>query len=178
MHHSLRSLLICGSLLLVSTSWCQQTLTNALNRPRLPGGFGSNFIERYVLSPEFRAEHRVTDAQAKKIKTELDALEKEVIRLETEVAGLARQQADAVRRLMDAPAVSEKELFTLIEKICNDRMAQAKIAMKRLVVIRNNLTPEQRKHAMNKLVEEYERRQQERMLSEKPPVVKFPPVLK
>ncbi len=178
MHQSLRSLLICGSLLLVSTSWCQQTPTNALNRPRLPGGLGSNFIERYVLSPEFRAEHHVTDAQAAKIKAELDALEKEVFRLEAEVAGLARQQADMVRRLMDDSAVSEEGLFILIEKIGKDRMAQAKIAMKRLVVIRNNLTSEQRKHAMNKLVEEYERRQQERMLSEKPPVVKFPPVLK
>lgn len=178
MHHILRSLLICGSLLLVNTCWCQQAPTNSLSRPRLPGGLGSNFIERYVLSPDFRAEYHVTDDQASKIKMQLDELEKEVLRLEAEIAVYAQQQADVVRRLMDDPTAGEDELFSIIEKIGKDRMAQAKIAMKRLIVIRNNLTAEQRKHAMNKLVEEYERRQQERMLSEKPPVVKFPPVLK
>jgi len=178
MRHILCSLLMYGGVLLVNPCWCQYVPTNAPSRPRLPGGLGSNFIERYVLSPEFRAEYHVTDDQATKIKTQLDELEKEVLRIEAEIAGYAHQQADVVRRLMEDSTASDEELFLLIEKIGAGRMAQAKIAMKRLIVVRNNLNSEQRRHAMNKLVEEYERRYQERSQTEKPPVVKFPPVLK
>jgi Spy/CpxP family protein refolding chaperone len=117
---------------------------------RASSGF---WLERKVTNPEFMKKIGITEEQATKLKESWKLIEAESSNIEEEIRLLARQQAEHVKKALAEEGSDTTAIMDVIEKIGKLRIDQAKLAMKRVILIRDHLTPEQRK-LLNKVVEE------------------------
>lgn len=146
---------------MVSTfSLAQQTDRENARRPRDVAERG-NWIARRVVSKEFAEKVGIQGDQAKKIKAEMDAIDKQSSALNEEISKSAAQQAEIAKKVLSEPGANVDEIMKIIERIGSYRTEQAKLATKRLVVIRDNLTPEQREKASAILEEEHKKMRDE-----------------
>ncbi len=106
-----------------------------------------------MTNPEFMKKIGITEEQSKKLREAWKLIEKESSKIEDEIRLLARQQAEHVKKALAEEGSNTTAIMEIIEKIGKLRIDQAKLAMKRVIIIRDHLTPEQRK-LLNKVVEE------------------------
>lgn len=157
-HQTLIWALLC---VLASTSvQAQQTDRETARRARDVSERG-NWMARRVVSKEFAEKVGIEGDQAKKIKAEMDALDKQSAALNEEISKAAVQQAEIAKKVLSEPGANVDEIMKIIERIGSYRTEQAKLATKRLVVIRDNLTPEQREKASAILDEEHKKMREE-----------------
>jgi len=117
---------------------------------RASSGF---WLERKVTNPEFMKKIGITEEQATKLKEAWKLIEEESSKIEDDIRLLARQQAEHVKKALSEEGSDTAAIMEVIEKIGKLRIEQAKLAMKRVILIRDHLTPEQRK-LLGKIVEE------------------------
>jgi len=111
------------------------------------------WLERKVTNPEFMKKIGITEEQATKLREAWKLIEEESSKIEDEIRLLARQQAEHVKKALSEEGSETSAIMDVIEKIGKLRIEQAKLAMKRVILIRDHLTPEQRK-LLGKVVEE------------------------
>lgn len=111
------------------------------------------WLERKITNPEFMRRVGITEEQAEKIRAAWKKIEGQHLKLEENIRQLARQQAELVKKALAEEGSEMTDVMDVIEKIGNLRVEQAKLAMKRVVVIRDHLTPDQRKNLI-KILEE------------------------
>jgi Spy/CpxP family protein refolding chaperone len=117
---------------------------------RASSGF---WLERKVTNPEFMKKIGITDEQATKLQEAWKLIEDQSAKIEEDIRLLARQQAEHVKKALAEEGSDTTAIMDVIEKIGKLRIEQAKMAMKRVILIRDHLTPEQRK-LLGKVVEE------------------------
>ena len=121
-----------------------------------------NWVAKRVMSKEFMEKVGIQGEQAKKLKVDLDALDKQESKLDEDITKAAAQQADIAKKVLSEPGANVDEIMKIIERIGTYRTEQAKLATRRLVVIRDNLTAAQREKATAILDEEQKKRREER----------------
>jgi Spy/CpxP family protein refolding chaperone len=107
-------------------------------------GLAGFWLERKVTNPEYMQKVGITDEQAKKLRAAWKTIEEQSQKVEEEIHLLARQQAELAKKVLSAEGSDTQELMAQIEKIGKLRIEQAKLAMQRVILIRDHLTPAQR----------------------------------
>jgi len=138
----------------------------AFNRAGGPGGMmgggmmGGNWLEGRIMQADFMEKVGLTQENVDKLKAALKELDDAMQKINTEIRTLSTQQAELMQKvLVDADAKTD-DLMALTEKIGGLRTEQAKLTTKRLLVIRDNLTAEQRKKIGEQLQADQQQRQQ------------------
>ncbi len=121
-----------------------------------------NWVGKRVLTKEFLQKVGIEGEQAAKLKAELEDLDVKALKLDEVIKQAAFEQAEIAKKVLSEPGASVDEIMKIIERIGQYRTDQAKLATQRLVVIRDNLTAEQRQKASEILSEESKKRMEER----------------
>ena len=119
--------------------------TEAIGSGRSNSHGSSGFwLERKVTNPEYMKKIGIQEEQAKNLKVAWKKIEEQNQKVEEEIHLLASQQAELAKQVLSQAGSDTKNLMTLVEKIGMLRIEQAKLAMQRVIVIRDHLTPDQR----------------------------------
>ena len=159
-------LLIALPVLACFSAWGQQNEREVPRRPRTTLNRG-NWIGRRVMTQDFMDKVGIQGEQAAKLKAELDALDKQSQALDEEIGQAAQEQGEIAKRVLSEAGANTDEIMKIIERIGKSRTEQAKLATKRLIVIRDNLTPAQREKASALLNEEQKKWHEEREARDK-----------
>lgn len=143
------------AVLTVSFACGQQVEKENNRRPRAGAGLThANWIANRIASKEFLEKVGIQGEQAAKLKASMEAIDKQSAKLNEQIKIAAGQQAQIAKKVLAEPGANVGEIMAIIEKIGKMRTEQAKLATQRLVVIRDNLTAEQREKASALLSEE------------------------
>jgi len=118
------------------------------------GGMQANWIEIRIMQADFMEKAGITQDQAEKLKAALKELDDAAQKINEEIRTLSNQQADLMLKVLSEAGANADELTQLTEKIGKLRTDQALLVNKRLFLIRDNLTAEQRKKVGELLQEE------------------------
>ena len=118
----------------------------------------NNWIGKRVLTKEFMEQVGLQNAQAEKLKADLEAIHAKSQKLEESINRDALQQAEVAKKVLSEPGANTDELMGIIERIGQSRTEQAKLATRQLIVIRDSLTAEQRAKATDIFTAEGKRR--------------------
>lgn len=142
---------------------CGQTKFNPKETQRVSRSLNyGNWVGRRVLSPQIMKQVGLSDEQAQTLREKLDVLEAQSRDLDKTINQAALQQAEIAKRVLIQPGASVDEIMDIIEKIGKLRTEQAKLSTQMLVVIRDNLTDEQRVKMNEVIVAEGKKRIKER----------------
>jgi len=114
-----------------------------------PGGMMQNaWVARVLSSRENLAKIGVTDAAVcDKLIGELTAIREKSDALEKQVRGISREQAQLMRELMDDKSKDAKPVLDKIDEVAKLRAEQGRLAVKAILIARDNLSEEQLKQA-------------------------------
>jgi Spy/CpxP family protein refolding chaperone len=143
-------------------TWGQQIDHDQMRKNRAAMMGRGNWLSRHISSQEFMDKVGIQGEQAAKLKTALDALDKQAQTLEEEIGKAALEQAEVAKKVLTEPGASDEDLMKHVERIGKLRTEQAKLATKRLIVFRDHLTPEQRQKVAAVLNDEQKRWRDER----------------
>jgi seryl-tRNA synthetase len=133
-------------------------------RPRVSRSLNyGNWVGRHIMNKEFMDQVGIADEQAKKIKEEMEKIDARLRELDETINQSALQQAEIAKKILAEPGANVDEIMKMIERIGQLRTEQAKLSTQILVVIRDNLTAEQRKKAQALIAAEGQKRFTERM---------------
>jgi len=138
----------------------QQSREGTLRRTRTINR--NNWIGKRVLTKAFMEQVGLQNAQAEKLKADLEALHAKSQKLEELINQTALQQAELAKAVLSEPGANTDELMGIIERIGQFRIEQAKLATQQLIVIRDSLTADQREKAKEIITAEGKRRMAER----------------
>jgi hypothetical protein len=141
-------------LFIVVTAFGQQANRDVPRRQNVPMGARGNWMSKRLMSKEFMEKVGIQGEQAEKLKAALEEIDRQSTQLEKEINQSALRQAAIAKEVLSQPNASVDEIMKIIEHIGALRVEQAKLATRRLVVIRDNLTAEQRKKASEFLSDE------------------------
>ncbi|MEI6646255.1 MAG: hypothetical protein WCP12_09465 [bacterium] len=127
-----------------------ETFGSARNNSHANNGF---WLERKVTNPDYMKKIGVSEEQAKNLRASWKKIAEQNQKFEEEIHLLANQQAELAKQVLSQSGSDTKNLMALVEKIGVLRIEQAKLAMQRVIVIRDHLTPDQRTK-LNVLLEE------------------------
>ncbi len=136
------------------TATGEQTKRESSHRALAASVNRGTWMARRLMSEEFMQKVGIEGDQAKKIKEELEKIEQQSAQLDKEINRAAMHQAEIAKKVLSEPNASVDEIMKIIDHIGACRIEQAKLATRRLVVIRDNLTAEQRKKVSDFLSEE------------------------
>jgi hypothetical protein len=140
----------------------QQNEHEQFRKGRTAMGGRGNWLGRRIVSQEFMDKVGIQGEQATKLKAELDALEQQSQKLEADIEKAALEQAEVAKRVLAEPGADGDELMKQVERIGKLRTEQAKLATKRLIVFRDNLTSVQREKVLALQNDEQKRWREER----------------
>jgi len=112
------------------------------------------WLERKVMNPDFMKKLGISEEQSKSLRAAWKKITEQSQKLEEAIHLLARQQAELAKKVLSEPGSDTTELLNLVDKIGKLRIEQAKLAMQRVIIIRDHLTPEQRKQLSTMLEED------------------------
>lgn len=144
----------------------QEPDNNAVNqeRPRINRSLNyGNWVGKHIMSKAFTEQAGISDEQAKKIKEEMGVIDAQLKALDETINQAAIQQAEIAKKVLSEPGAKVDEVMKMIDHIGQLRTEQAKLATQILVVIRDNLTDEQRKAAQELITAEAQKRFMERV---------------
>ncbi len=129
-------------------------------------GFGGNPPHRemqhlrfakYILSEKCVQEARITPAQVESLKKEFDLLDQKMIEISTQIEEASKRQAQVSIKVLTTPGDDGREMMKMTEDIGRLRTEQAKLSVKVLMVIRDNLQPQQCAKVVQLMNEEREK---------------------
>lgn len=154
-------ILTCLTLVAAAAAFGQPQNEREQTRPQRGLNHG-NWIGKRVLTKEFMDKVGIQGEQAAKLKSELEGIDAKSAKLDEVINKAALEQAEIAKKVLSEPGANTDEIMKFIERIGQYRTEQAKLATQRLVVIRDNLTAEQRKKASELIGVEGKRRGEER----------------
>lgn len=131
--------------------------------PRTMNMNHGNWVGKYVMEKAFLNKVGVEEERAKKLQDELGKVDAQLTALDETINKTALQQAEVAKKVLSEPGASVDEMMQIIERLGQARTDQAKLSTQILVIIRDNLTDEQRKKAQDLISAEGRKRMQERM---------------
>ena len=161
----MKTLRVAVVLMIAATAAFGQRPDNNANRERPMVNRSLNYgnwVGRHITNKEFMDKVGIADEQAKKIKEEMDKIDTRLKELDVTINRAAMQQAEIAKKVLAEPGASIDEIMKIIENIGQLRTEQAKLSTQILVVVRDNLTDEQRKKAQELIAAEGQKRMAER----------------
>ena len=96
----------------------------------------------------------ITDkAKADKLLADLECIKDEGNAIEKKVREISREQAELMRKLFADKAADSKEVMAKIDEVAKLRAEQARLSVKTILTLRENLTEEQMQNARNMMME-------------------------
>lgn len=161
----MKTLRVAVILMIVATAGFGQRPDNNVNRERPMVNRSLNYgnwVGRHITNKEFMEKVGIAGDQAEKIKAEMEKIDTRLKELDMTINRAAMQQAEIAKKVLAEPGASIDEIMKIIEHIGQLRTEQAKLSTQILVVVRDNLTEEQRKKAQELIAVEGQKRFAER----------------
>lgn len=140
-------------------------LAQEMNRER-KGGFGGTPQHRemqclrfakIILSERCIQAAKITPEQEQCLKREFEMLDQKMFEINKQVEEASKKQAVVSVKVLTTPGDDGREMMKLTEEIGNLRTEQAKLSVRVLMVIRDNLQPAQRDSVVELMCEEREK---------------------
>lgn len=101
------------------------------------------FLVRLIASPKTSEELGISPEQGERLRTGLREIDVEQIDLQAEIQKLSLRQADLTAGLLSDRKKDSREVMELVEKLGAVKVKVAKLPIKRMLFLRDNLTDEQ-----------------------------------
>ena len=121
-------------------------------RPMM-GGQGPWLVRMFTKKENFEKLGISDKAKADKLLADLESIKDEGNAIEKKVREISREQAELMRKLFADKAADSKEVMAKIDEVAKLRADQARLSVKTILMLRENLTEEQMKNARNMMME-------------------------
>ena len=123
-----------------------------MQRPMM-GGQGPWRVRMFTKKENFEKLGITDKAKADKLLAELECIKDEGNAIEKKVREISREQAELMRKLFADKAADSKEVMAKIDEVAKLRADQARLSVKTILMLRENLTEEQMKNARSMMME-------------------------
>ena len=121
-------------------------------RPMM-GGQGPWLVRMFTKKDNFEKLGISDKAKADKLLADLEKIKDEGNAIEKKVREISREQAELMRKLFADKAADSKEVMAKIDEVAKLRADQARLSVKTILMLRENLTEEQMQNARNMMME-------------------------
>ena len=121
-------------------------------RPMM-GGQGPWLVRMFTKKENFEKLGISDKAKADKLLADLESIKDEGNAIEKKVREISREQAELMRKLFADKATDSKEVMAKIDEVAKLRAEQARLSVKTILTLRENLTEEQMENARNMMME-------------------------
>ena len=121
-------------------------------RPMM-GGQGPWLVRMFTKKDNFEKLGITDKAKADKLLADLESIKDEGNAIEKKVREISREQAELMRKLFADKAADSKEVMAKIDEVAKLRADQARLSVKTILMLRENLTEEQMQNARNMMME-------------------------
>ena len=121
-------------------------------RPMM-GGQGPWLVRMFTKKDNFEKLGITDKAKADKLLADLESIKDEGNAIEKKVREISREQAELMRKLFADKAADSKEVMAKIDEVAKLRAEQARLSVKTILMLRENLTEEQMQNARNMMME-------------------------
>ena len=123
-----------------------------MQRPMM-GGQGPWLVRMFTKKENFEKLGITDKAKADKLLADLESIKDEGNAIEKKVREISREQAELMRKLFADKAADSKEVMAKIDEVAKLRAEQARLSVKTILTLRENLTEEQMQNARNMMME-------------------------
>lgn len=123
-----------------------------MQRPMM-GGQGPWLVRMFTKKENFEKLGITDKAKADKLLADLECIKDEGNAIEKKVREISREQAELMRKLFADKAADSKEVMAKIDEVAKLRAEQARLSVKTILTLRENLTEEQMENARNMMME-------------------------
>ena len=123
-----------------------------MQRPMM-GGQGPWLVRMFTKKENFEKLGITDKAKADKLLADLESIKDEGNAIEKKVREISREQAELMRKLFADKAADSKEVMAKIDEVAKLRAEQARLSVKTILMLRENLTDEQMQNARNMMME-------------------------
>ena len=123
-----------------------------MQRPMM-GGQGPWLVRMFTKKENFEKLGISDKAKADKLLADLEKIKDEGNAIEKKVREISREQAELMRKLFADKAADSKEVMAKIDEVAKLRADQARLSVKTILTLRENLTEEQMQNARNMMME-------------------------
>ena len=123
-----------------------------MQRPMM-GGQGPWLVRMFTKKENFEKLGISDKAKADKLLADLESIKDEGNAIEKKVREISREQAELMRKLFADKATDSKEVMAKIDEVAKLRAEQARLSVKTILTLRENLTEEQMQNARNMMME-------------------------
>ena len=123
-----------------------------MQRPMM-GGQGPWLVRMFTKKENFEKLGITDKAKADKLLADLESIKDEGNAIEKKVREISREQAELMRKLFADKAADSKEVMAKIDEVAKLRADQARLSVKTILMLRENLTDEQMQNARNMMME-------------------------
>ena len=123
-----------------------------MQRPMM-GGQGPWLVRMFTKKDNFEKLGITDKAKADKLLTDLENIKDEGNAIEKKVREISREQAELMRKLFADKTADSKEVMAKIDEVAKLRADQARLSVKTIHMLRENLTEEQMQNARNMMME-------------------------
>ena len=123
-----------------------------MQRPMM-GGQGPWLVRMFTKKENFEKLGISDKAKADKLLADLESIKDEGNAIEKKVREISREQAELMRKLFADKAADSKEVMAKIDEVAKLRADQARLSVKTILTLRENLTEEQMQNARNMMME-------------------------
>ena len=121
-------------------------------RPMM-GGQGPWLVRMFTKKDNFEKLGITDKAKADKLLADLESIKNEGDAIEKKIREISREQAELMRKLFADKAADSKEVMAKIDEVAKLRADQARLSVKTILTLRENLTEEQMQDARNMIME-------------------------
>ena len=123
-----------------------------MQRPMM-GGQGPWLVRMFTKKDNFEKLGISDKAKADKLLADLESIKDEGNAIEKKVREISREQAELMRKLFADKAADSKEVMAKIDEVAKLRADQARLSVKTILTLRENLTEEHMQNARNMMME-------------------------
>ena len=123
-----------------------------MQRPMMDGQ-GPWLVRMFTKKDNFEKLGITDKAKADKLLADLESIKDEGNAIEKKVREISREQAELMRKLFADKATDSKEVMAKIDEVAKLRADQARLSVKTILTLRENLTEEQMQNARNMMME-------------------------
>ena len=123
-----------------------------MQRPMM-GGQGPWLVRMFTKKENFEKLGISDKSKADKLLADLEKIKDEGNTIEKNVRDISREQAELMRKLFADKAADSKEVMAKIDEVAKLRAEQARLSVKTILTLRENLTEEQMQNARNMMME-------------------------
>lgn len=117
------------------------------------GGQGPWLVRMFTKKENFEKLGISDETKADKLLADLKSIKDEGNAIEKKVREISREQAELMRKLFADKAADSKEVLSKIDEVAKLRADQARLSVKTILTLRENLTDEQMQNARGMIMD-------------------------